>query len=94
VLSDGEVNKRLEWMFEVYDINNDGAIDRKEIETIIKAILKMNKKQLVGDQTNATKIDEIFDKLDDNENEKVSKEEFVSNCSNNVFLRDILVPQV
>ena len=81
-------------MFDVYDINNDGVIDRKEIETIIKAILKVSKKQLVSDQTNAAKIDEIFEKLDDNENEKVSKEEFVSNCSNNVFLRDILVPQV
>jgi Ca2+-binding EF-hand superfamily protein len=53
----------------------------------------MDKKQLVGDQTVESKIDEIFEKLDDNENEKISKEEFVKNCSHNVFLRDILVPK-
>lgn len=54
----------------------------------------MNHKQLVGDQTMDTKIDEIFEKLDDNENEQITKEEFVKNCANNVFLRETLMPQV
>ena len=54
----------------------------------------MDKKKLVGDQTLDTKIDEIFEKMDDNENDKITKEEFVSNCSRNVFLSDILVPKL
>lgn len=54
----------------------------------------MSKKQLVGDQTMETKIDEIFEKLDDNENQKITKDEFVLNCANNVFLRDILLPKI
>lgn len=54
----------------------------------------MNKKQLVGDQTMDTKIEEIFEKLDDNENDKISKEEFIKNCANNVFLRDTLMPKI
>ena len=54
----------------------------------------MNRKQLVGDQTMDTKIAEIFDKLDDNENEKITKKEFVDNCANNVFLREALIPKV
>ena len=53
----------------------------------------MNRKQLTGEQTLDSKIDEIFDKMDSNENEKISKEEFVSSCANNVFLRDILAPK-
>ncbi|CAF0779606.1 unnamed protein product [Brachionus calyciflorus] len=94
LLSNGDIKSRLEWVFDVYDQNNDKAIDRKEIQVITKAILKMNKKKLVGDQTDETKIDEIFEKLDDNENDEITKEEFVENCLNNVFLRDLLVPNL
>lgn len=52
----------------------------------------MSKKSLVGDQTTDTKIDEIFEKLDENENGKITRDEFIENCSNNIFLRDILTP--
>ncbi len=81
-------------MFDVYDINKDNSIDRKEMEQIVKAILKMNKKSLTGDQTLETKIEELFEKLDDNENNKISRDEFVNNCADNIFLRDILVPKL
>lgn len=63
------------------------------LTNLIKAILKISKKQLVGDQTTDTKIDEIFEKLDENENGKITREEFIDNCSNNIFLRDILTPK-
>ena len=82
------------WMFDVYDINKDNSIDRKEMELIVKAILKMNKKSLAGDQTLETKIEELFEKLDDNENNKISRDEFVNNCADNIFLRDILIPKI
>jgi Ca2+-binding EF-hand superfamily protein len=81
-------------MFDVYDQNKDKSIDRKEIELIVKAILKMNKKDLAGDQTLDTKIDELFEKLDDNENQKISKDEFINNCADNMFLREILAPKI
>jgi len=81
-------------MFDVYDINRDGSIDRKEIDTILRAILKMNRKKLVGDQTMDTKIDEMFMKLDHNENHKISRDEFIMNCSDNIFLREILCPDL
>jgi Ca2+-binding EF-hand superfamily protein len=80
-------------MFDVYDQNKDKSIDRKEIEMIVKAILKMNKKDLAGDQTLDTKLDELFEKLDDNENQKISKDEFINNCADNMFLREILAPK-
>ncbi len=80
-------------MFDIYDQNKDKSIDRKEIELIVKAILKMNKKDLAGDQTLDTKLDELFEKLDDNENQKISKDEFINNCADNMFLREILAPK-
>lgn len=54
----------------------------------------MNHKKLVGDQTMDTKIDEMFEKLDHNENHKISKDEFVMNCADNIFLREILCPDL
>ncbi len=58
-----------------------------------KAILKSGSKKLVGDQTNDSKIEELFEKIDDNEDKKVSKKEFVENCMNNVFLKNILLAE-
>jgi len=57
---------------------------------ILKAILKLNKQNLAGNQTTDTKMDEIFDKLDENENGKISKDEFIDVLSNNIFLREAL----
>ena len=54
----------------------------------------MDKKKLVGDQTVDTKIEEIFEKLDDNENDKIARDEFIRNCANNVFISDILMPKI
>lgn len=94
IISNGDMKKRLEWMFEVFDLNKDGVIDKQEIAIIIKAILKMNRKKLVGDQTQETKIEEIFENLDTNENNKICEKEFVENCMNNIFLREILLPEI
>ncbi|RNA15231.1 neuronal calcium sensor 2-like [Brachionus plicatilis] len=94
IISNGDLKKRLEWMFEVYDLNNDKIIDRQEIQTIVKAVLKMSKKKLVGDQTDETKINELFENLDNNENNKITEDEFVENCMNNVFMREILSPDI
>jgi len=40
IIGDGEIEKRLEWMFKIYDVNNDGSIDRKEIETILRVRIR------------------------------------------------------
>lgn len=49
---------------------------------------------MVGNQNQETKMDEIYDKLDENENGKISREEFVDILSNNIFLREILSPKI
>ena len=49
---------------------------------------------MVGNQNQETKMDEIFDKLDENENGKISREEFIDILSNNIFLREILSPKI
>ena len=94
VISNGNLNDRLNWIFNLYDQNKNNSIDRKEISVLLKAILQMNKKELTGNQATETKIDEIFEKLDDNENDMISREEFLDHCTNNIFLRDILAPEL
>ena len=57
-------------------------------------MLRLSKKKLVGDQTMETKFDELFDKIDNNENKLISRDEFIETISNNIFLRDILCPDI
>jgi Ca2+-binding EF-hand superfamily protein len=56
--------------------------------------LKVKKKKLIGEQTTETKINDIFKKIDLNENNKISLEEFIDACSSSIFLREILCPDI
>ena len=94
MVSNGNLTDRLNWIFNLYDQNKSNTIDRKEISVLLKAILQMNKKELTGNQATETKFDEIFEKIDDNENDLISREEFIEHCTNNIFLRDILAPEL
>ena len=38
IIGDGDMEKRLGWVFDLYDINDDGHVDRKEIENILRVV--------------------------------------------------------
>ncbi|CAD5115075.1 DgyrCDS4091 [Dimorphilus gyrociliatus] len=93
ITSAGKPEEKLEWAFQMYDINGDGTIDVKEMVEIITAIYNMVSSSLAQNNPEDTperRTAEIFDKMDENKDGVLSKEEFIKGCMNDQFLYQML----
>uniref|UniRef100_T1K080 EF-hand domain-containing protein n=1 Tax=Tetranychus urticae TaxID=32264 RepID=T1K080_TETUR len=77
--------------FSIYDTDDDGYLTRKEMFSVIQAIYEskgMVKEQLVGAQK---RIDDIFDRMDLDHDNRLSREEFISGFkSDPMVIRSLL----
>ncbi|CAB0005684.1 unnamed protein product [Nesidiocoris tenuis] len=86
VLCRGSVEERLKWTFTLYDINKDGKITREELADVITSVYnllgRLSPLQCDEDhETLASKIDVIFQRLDQNNDGVVTWEEFLEACT-------------
>uniref|UniRef100_A0A8C8DN34 Hippocalcin-like protein 4 n=1 Tax=Oryzias sinensis TaxID=183150 RepID=A0A8C8DN34_9TELE len=81
ITSRGSFEQKLNWAFNMYDLDGDGKITRMEMLEIIEAIYKMvgtvimmrmNEDGLTPQQ----RVDKIFSKMDKDHNDEISLEEF------------------
>ncbi|XP_051928615.1 hippocalcin-like protein 4 [Hippocampus zosterae] len=81
ITSRGSFEQKLNWAFNMYDLDGDGKITRVEMLEIIEAIYKMvgtvimmrmNEDGLTPQQ----RVDKIFSKMDKDHNDEISLEEF------------------
>ena len=83
ISSYGSPDEKLRMIFNMYDLNGDGFISKFEMRTIVKSIYDMLDQHggasrcfyAAKEQTNT-----IFEILDDNQDKKVNKYEFVAGC--------------
>ncbi|XP_015795682.1 frequenin-1-like [Tetranychus urticae] len=87
----GGIDQKLNWAFSIYDTDDDGYLTRKEMFSVIQAIYEskgMVKEQLVGAQK---RIDDIFDRMDLDHDNRLSREEFISGFkSDPMVIRSLL----
>jgi len=76
----------------MYDIDRNGYIDKKEMKKIMDAIYDLLGEEKAGPNSPNLKVDQIFSKMDTNGDQKLSKEEFVSGCLQDEYLRKLLAP--
>ncbi|KAF6199501.1 hypothetical protein GE061_007527 [Apolygus lucorum] len=86
VLCRGSVEERLKWTFTLYDINKDGKITRDELADVITSVYNLlgRLSPLHGEEENdplSSKIDVIFQRLDQNKDGVVTWEEFFEACT-------------
>ncbi|XP_028840348.1 Kv channel-interacting protein 1-like [Denticeps clupeoides] len=83
ILLRGSTRDKLEWTFNIYDINKDGYINKEEMTEIVQAIYDMMGKYtypaLKGDVPKQH-VEVFFQKMDKNKDGVVTLEEFVQAC--------------
>ena len=86
------MTERLDWNFNVYDVDNNGFIDKKELKqmiTILHDMLNIKKDDAGSDP--AKRADAIMAKLDTSGDKKLSREEFVQGVKEDPFLKKLLL---
>jgi Ca2+-binding EF-hand superfamily protein len=95
VNSNGNMRDKLTLAFDIYDINGNGQIDKKEMTKVITAIYDLlGEENRKGDNAPENRVKKIMDKLDINDDKNISRDEFVEGCLRDDVLRQLLAPNV
>ncbi|XP_046904885.1 Kv channel-interacting protein 4 isoform X2 [Hypomesus transpacificus] len=85
ILLRGTVQEKLNWAFNLYDINKDGYITKEEMLDIMKAIYDMMGKctyPILKDEAPRQHVELFFQKMDKNKDGVVTIDEFIDCCQN------------
>jgi len=80
VTSRGQLDEKLQWAFQLYDIDKDGFITYQEMLQIVRAIYKMTGEMVKlpeDEDTPEKRVDKIFANMDRDKDAKLTYEEFV-----------------
>ncbi|XP_067439989.1 Kv channel-interacting protein 2-like isoform X2 [Thunnus thynnus] len=79
----GSITDKLNWAFNLYDLNKDGCITREEMTNIMHSIYDMMGKYTypcMKDNAPKDHVDSFFQKMDKNNDGVVTIEEFLETC--------------
>lgn len=81
VLARGSLQEKLQWAFQLYDVNKDGIITKEEMLDIVSSIYDMmGHFNSENDATPRQHVDTVFSKMDQNKDGVISVEEFMDSC--------------
>lgn len=77
-----DINLKLKWLFNLYDLNHDGFVSKNELVKILTAM-----DELIGDSCrHPSYFEEIFEQADLNQDGQINLIEFVQLGKNNKIL--------
>ncbi|XP_078421362.1 calsenilin-like isoform X3 [Cetorhinus maximus] len=83
VLLRGSIDEKLNWAFNLYDINKDGYITKEEMLAIIQSIYDMMGRYtspILHQDTPFEHVEKFFQKMDRNQDGVVTIDEFLQTC--------------
>merc|ERR1712018_633506 len=84
VISRGPKEKSLEKIFEMFDIDDNGTVSKKELSHIVRYVFRMffNNQDNSDRELEEELAVQAFHEMDANADGKVTKEEFINACMN------------
>ncbi|KAL7029345.1 hypothetical protein ACKWTF_006199 [Chironomus riparius] len=82
-LSRGSLDEKLEWTFQLYDVNGDGYISKEEMTEVMTSVYELMGKISEGCKEESqikAKVESMFKKMDLNADDKISLDEFLLSC--------------
>ena len=92
LLTKGDLKKKLEFCFEIYDCDNNGFITKDELTKVLDGMYDLYGIDINADNAPEKIANEIFARSDKSKDGKLSKEEFISAVSADATLQIIMNP--
>jgi len=89
--SKGDLNRKLEYAFDLYDADRNGYLDKNEVREVVIGMLDLLGADKKG-QNSAHLADECIRQLDASRDGKVTKAEFINGLLKNYSLRALMSP--
>ncbi|KRZ96035.1 Neuronal calcium sensor 1 [Trichinella sp. T8] len=91
ITSRGSIDEKLEWAFSLYDLDNDGYITKNEMVEIVDSIYAMlgkfvDNKDFPMDDSPQLRVEKIFQSMDSNKDNKLSKDEFIAGSKKDAWI--------
>jgi Ca2+-binding EF-hand superfamily protein len=86
--SKATLREKLSWLFEVYDTNKSNNITHTELVKMLKLIFSIKKLNIDAYKKGL----EIFQLMDRSKDNRITKQEFISGCTKDQSIRDLLTP--
>ncbi|KAM4048008.1 guanylyl cyclase-activating protein 3 [Anomaloglossus baeobatrachus] len=83
----GKIDQKLKWYFKLYDADGNGAIDRKELLSILTAVQSINGHQGISPEEFTSML---FEKIDVNGDGELTLEEFIGGIEKDSELLEII----
>ncbi|CAF1377332.1 unnamed protein product [Adineta steineri] len=89
----GSLDERLDIIFDLWDVSNDGLLDQNELAHLISAMYdRAGVTVRQGEQDPHKRAKEIIIKLDITGDKKLNRDEFINGCKNDEVVRKLLAP--
>lgn len=89
--SGADIREKLNYVFQVYDLDDNKVIDEEEMRLVLKAMFRLL--NIDEDNVNFDKcVANILDILDENKDNKISKGEFIEGIIRDSFCMTMLSP--
>ncbi|KAI3389149.1 hypothetical protein SNEBB_009812 [Seison nebaliae] len=88
--SQGDSREKLEFAFKIHDVNKDGYITPKEMESVLKAMNTLSDGKLKSSPKE--KVKNVFRIMDTNHDKKLSIDEFINGIMGDEELKNLLLP--
>ncbi|XP_050519041.1 Kv channel-interacting protein 2-like [Diabrotica virgifera virgifera] len=92
-VSRGTVNEKIQWVFNLYDLNGDGLISKNEMVDVVTSIYEMlgrATQPAVEDSSAKEHVEKIFNMIDTNKDGVITIDELIQWCSRDEhFLRSL-----
>jgi Ca2+-binding EF-hand superfamily protein len=87
------LDEQLKHSFRMYDMNNDGQVDLKEVTAMITAVYDLKgvpKSERTGNNSPKLKAQSIMKHCDKDSSKTLSEDEFVDCCLKDKYIRELL----
>jgi Ca2+-binding EF-hand superfamily protein len=87
LITNSDARDKLNFAFDVYDIDNNGRLNTSELAKVCAAVLKFHDRGFDSERSDLSIVDEWIRKLDADNNCEVSRDEFIDCLMDNYGMR-------